>query len=84
MESGDASRRMSAPSKAARTLSRRGSDQAGHRASAPEQVDQCKCEELFEWIVRDLGNLGVDVNSLRGFYSGSLTAAPSLLTDSSN
>ena len=33
------------------------------------------CAEMFEWMVRDLGNLGVDVNSLRGFYSGSLTAA---------
>ena len=38
------------------------------------------CAELFEWMVRDLGNLGVDVNSLRGFYGGSLTAADSLVT----
>ena len=38
------------------------------------------CAEMFEWMVRDLGNLGVDVNSLRGFYSGSLTAADSLVT----
>ena len=36
------------------------------------------CEVLFEWIVRDLGGLGVDMNSLEGFYSDSLTAAPSL------
>ena len=35
------------------------------------------CEVLFEWIVRDLGGLGVDINSLEGFYSDSLTAAPS-------
>ena len=35
------------------------------------------CEVLFEWIVRDLGGLGVDMNSLEGFYSDSLTAAPS-------
>ena len=38
------------------------------------------CETLFKWIVRDLGNLGVDVNSLRGFYSASLTTADSLVT----
>ena len=37
------------------------------------------CDKLFEWIVRDLGNLGVDVNSLRGFYSDSLTSADSLV-----
>ena len=36
------------------------------------------CEVLFEWIVRDLGGLGVDINSLEGFYGDSLTAAPSL------
>ncbi|MCY4424146.1 MAG: hypothetical protein OXC06_13875, partial [Acidimicrobiaceae bacterium] len=30
------------------------------------------CEALFESVVRDLGNLGVDVGSLRGFYSDSL------------
>ena len=36
------------------------------------------CEEMFNWIVRDLGYLGVDVNSLRGFYSDSLTTADSL------
>ena len=36
------------------------------------------CEFLFEAMIRDLGNLGVDVNSLRGFYSDSLTVADSL------
>lgn len=36
------------------------------------------CGLMFEWIAQDLGYLGVDVNSLRGFYSDSLTAAPSL------
>ena len=36
-----------------------------------------RCEEVFNWIVRDLGYLGVDVNSLEGFYSDSLTAADS-------
>ena len=36
------------------------------------------CRELFRWVVADLGYLGVDVNSLRGFYSDSLTMAPSL------
>ncbi len=30
------------------------------------------CDALFESVVRDLGNLGVDVGSLRGFYSDSL------------
>ena len=34
------------------------------------------CEAMLEWIVGDLGNLGVDVGSLRGFYSDSLTEAP--------
>ena len=29
------------------------------------------CETVFEWIARDLGYLGVDVNSLSGFYSDS-------------
>ena len=29
------------------------------------------CERVFEWIARDLGYLGVDVNSLSGFYSDS-------------
>ena len=32
------------------------------------------CETVFEWIARDLGYLGVDVNSLSGFYSDSYTA----------
>ena len=32
------------------------------------------CEFLFEAMIRDLGNLGVDVNSLQGFYGGSLKA----------
>ena len=36
-----------------------------------------RCEEMFSWIVRDLGYLGVDVNSLEGFYSDSLTHANS-------
>ena len=36
------------------------------------------CTTLFHWIVADLGNLGVDMNSLQGFYSDSLTAAPEL------
>ena len=31
------------------------------------------CTALFEALVRDLGNLGVDIGSLRGFYSNSLT-----------
>jgi hypothetical protein len=30
------------------------------------------CEHLFEALVRDLGNLGVDMGSLRGSYSDSL------------
>ena len=39
---------------------------------------QRACDDLFESVVRDLGNLGVDVGSLRGFYSDSLegSAAP--------
>ena len=37
-----------------------------------------RCGDVFDWIVRDLGYLGVDVNSLEGFYSDSLTGAPSL------
>ena len=32
------------------------------------------CETVFEWIARDLGYLGVDVNSLSGFYSDSYAA----------
>ena len=36
------------------------------------------CEFLLESLIRDLGNLGVDINSLRGFYSASLTTADSL------
>lgn len=39
------------------------------------------CEFLEESIVRDLGNLGVDVGSLRGFYSDSLS--PGACRDSS-
>ena len=31
------------------------------------------CDGLFEALVRDLGYLGVDMGSLRGFYSDSLT-----------
>ena len=31
------------------------------------------CTVLFEALVRDLGYLGVDIGSLRGFYSDSLT-----------
>ena len=31
------------------------------------------CEELFNALLRDLGYLGVDMGSLRGFYSDSLT-----------
>jgi hypothetical protein len=37
---------------------------------------QSACEDLFESVVRDLGNLGVDVASLRGFYSDSLEESP--------
>ena len=33
------------------------------------------CNALFETFVADLGNLGVDVFSLRGYYSDSLTTA---------
>ena len=35
---------------------------------------QVACVLVFESIWRDLGNLGVDMNSLRGFYSDSLAA----------
>lgn len=38
---------------------------------------QDACEVLFNSMVRDLGNLGVDVGSLRGFYSDSLEAGSS-------
>lgn len=34
-----------------------------------------RCEAMFETILADLGNRGVDVNSLRGFYSDSFTTA---------
>ena len=34
------------------------------------------CEMLSDALVRDLGYLGVDVGSLRGFYSDSLTESP--------
>ena len=36
------------------------------------------CTTMFNWIVADLGNLGVDMNSLRGFYSDSLSLAQEL------
>ena len=39
------------------------------RVAEWEQV----CTVLFEALVRDLGYLGVDIGSLRGFYSDSLT-----------
>ena len=35
-----------------------------------------RCEALFEPLARDLGSLGVDLRSLRGYYSDALTAAP--------
>ena len=53
------------------------SDLVGQRDAVLEEWRQA-CEVLFEWIVRDLGGLGVDINSLEGFYGDSLTAAPSL------
>ena len=34
-----------------------------------------RCEVLFEALARDLGSMGVDVRSLRGYYSDSLTAS---------
>ena len=33
------------------------------------------CEAMFETMLADLGNLGVDVGSLRGFYSDSFSTA---------
>ena len=33
------------------------------------------CQSFHDAVVRDLGHLGVNVNSLRGFYSDSLTTA---------
>ena len=55
-------------------------ERSGLRGRRDAVLDEWKqaCEVLFEWIVRDLGGLGVDMNSLEGFYSDSLTAAPSL------
>lgn len=52
------------------------SDPAGH-ASMDAQLREYlqNCEWLRDAIVRDLGYLGVDVNSLRGFYSDSLSTA---------
>ena len=35
-----------------------------------------RCEVLFEALARDLGSMGVDVRSLRGYYSDSLTTSP--------
>ena len=37
---------------------------------------EAACRALSEALVRDLGYLGVDVGSLRGFYSDSLTESP--------
>ena len=37
---------------------------------------EAACRALFEALVRDLGYLGVDMGSLRGFYSDSLTESP--------
>ena len=34
-----------------------------------------RCEVLFEALARDLGSMGFDVGSLRGYYSDSLTAS---------
>ena len=41
-----------------------------HRRAKWEEA----CDLVFESIWRDLGNLGVDMSSLRGFYSDSLAA----------
>ena len=55
---------------------------AAHKAELEERFDalvsrldewEDTCRALFEALVRDLGYLGVDMNSLRGFYSDSLT-----------
>ena len=40
------------------------------------------CEMLSDALVRDLGYLGVDVGSLRGFYSDSLTESAMTMTGS--
>ena len=37
------------------------------------------CDALFEALVRDLGYLGVDMGSLRGFYSDSLTESAMMM-----
>ena len=44
-----------------------------------EQIDMFvdNCELFHEAIVRDLGNLGVDMGSIQGFYSESLARASS-------
>ena len=34
-----------------------------------------RCEVLFEALARDLGSMGVDVRSLRGYYSDALTVS---------
>ncbi len=49
-------------------------DAEARRAAFVRRLDDWReaCEFLEESIVRDLGNLGVDVGSLRGFYSDSL------------
>ena len=49
------------------------SELTGRRDELREEW-QVACVLVFESIWRDLGNLGVDMNSLRGFYSDSLVA----------
>ena len=48
-------------------------DCARHRVESTLLDDWKKaCDLLFQSLWRDLGYLGVDMNSLRGFYSDSL------------
>ena len=43
--------------------------------TSPDTVLVAHCEAMFETMLADLGNLGVDVGSLRGFYSDSFSTA---------
>lgn len=52
-------------------------DLTGLRVARDERREQWRqaCDLMFEALVRDLGHLGVDMGSVRGFYSDSLVVS---------
>lgn len=55
-------------------------DKAGLQANLDELISYLEwdiaCEFVFEAVARDLGQRGVDVRTLRGFYSDGLSSSP--------